>query len=146
LRLVAIKSDRLHVGNQAVDAELDDCRRRARDGEKLCSRLVDALVGRLCGQDHCDKQLEGRMVLEFGFWIRIRGLEPLENLPSLLRIHGFERLRLPAAARRARARASAAATTSPFEGRGGASTAARGAVGSARERSFSSLLRELRAP
>ena len=89
LRLVPEEPDRLDVGNQPVDAQGHDCRRRVGDRIELRGRLVHALVRRLRGEHDGDQQLERRPVGELGPGMRVAGPQALEDRAAFLRIHGL---------------------------------------------------------
>jgi hypothetical protein len=89
LRLVAIEPDRLHVRDEAFDAELDHRGRRSRDGKELLGGLVHAFVRRLRGKHDRHQELERRLMLELRARIRIGCAQPLEDRAAFLRIQGL---------------------------------------------------------
>ena len=97
------ETDGLDVLLEPRLAEREHCGRRLDLGEERLGRLVDALVGRLRGEDHGDQKRIGVPVVELGGWrLDVRG-EPLEELGDLGLLHGPCRVSRRAACARSRA-------------------------------------------
>ncbi|MNN64222.1 hypothetical protein D3C81_1796530 [compost metagenome] len=60
LRLAVVQTDSLDVLGQALDAERMNRRRGVGYREQLGRGFIDADIGRLRREDHCDQQFEGR--------------------------------------------------------------------------------------
>ena len=88
LRLVPEETDRLDVVADRLLAERCHGMRILGCGEQAASRLVDARIGRLGGQDDGDEKRERVAVFELGFGLRTLDLEAPEDLGNLFRSVG----------------------------------------------------------
>ena len=82
-----VKSYGFGVFHHAVQTQIQHRLRRGGHGKQFCRRLVHTYVGGLRRQENGDKQLEGRVEVEFGGRVRIGSAETLEDFLADAFVH-----------------------------------------------------------
>src|SRR5690606_30820885 len=89
LRLASVQADGLDVLRQPLDAQRIDRFRRVGDRVQLGGGLVDADIGGLRREDHCNQQLEWSVVGQLCLGLGVVLMEATKYLPTFFRIHGY---------------------------------------------------------